>query len=162
MTKSDKISWVTGGVVAAFTIAGSWLAIQAAKLRNYTIKVSGVKVQKLALNRINMNVFFDFTNPSAISIRLREQEYDVYINDMYLTTLVNRAENVIRAKATSEIGVNLDINPVEILQRLKNPQAIASLAGQSRLKIVMRIRVRFGIFTIKLPPNTYEETISLT
>lgn len=163
MTKGEKRSVYIGAAIAALVATGSWLWVQVNKLMHYQIGFKGVRINKISLQRIDMNLFLSFTNPSALTIRLKEQEYDVYLNDVFITTLVNRAENVLKAGATDLIGLNVNFSPAEFIAKMKgNPAQLLNLAGKLKVKIVMRVKVRFGFFSVRIPEYTYEENLSLT
>jgi len=160
LSKKQYAAIIIGGLLLSAGAYAVWLTQQAKKLVKYGIGFKSIKIKNVSLNNINFDLFLDFTNTSDLTLKLREQEYDVYINGVYLTKLVNRATNVLKPNQTSVLGLNVDLDTKEIAKRFKmNPLALANIGGNSDVKIIMRVKLKLGFFNIQLPKYTYEDKL---
>ena len=145
--------WVLGGIiVAAVGATAVYVSKQVAKIMNYTLTFKTIKVNKMTRDTLDFNVYYDYTNKSDIDIKLASQEYDVYINDVYIQTLRNYTENVLKANAVSELGFNVNLNLPELDKKIRvNYFNMITDPKKVKIRIDMKWRVRFGIF--KIPVN---------
>lgn len=155
--KTKKI--VIASVIGAVSIAGALAYLQYKKLMNYVIKVNKVLVKKISMNLIDIDLYLNFTNKSDIAFTIVGQKYDIYLNNVFVTKIENKAPNEISAKGTSVIGLNVSFNPKEVSRKL-GPQALTILSDTSklRIKIDMKLKVKLWFFTVNIP-YTYEDTL---
>lgn len=144
--------WVLGGIIAAAVGATAvYVAKQVSKIMNYKLTFKTVKVNKMTRDTLDFNVYYDYLNKSDIDIKLASQEYDVYINDVYIQTLRNYSENVLKANAVSELGFNVNLNLPELDKKLKvNYFNMIADPKKVKIRVEMRWKVRFGIFKIPI------------
>ena len=89
-------------------------------------------------------------NNSNIDINLSFQDYDLYVNGTFITTMTNYIENTLKANSVSPLGFNIKINLPDLDKKLRltyftmiaDPKAV-------KLTIIMRWKVRFGF--VKIP-----------
>jgi LEA14-like dessication related protein len=155
--KVTKKQLIWGGVIALLGVGGVWLAKQIKKIQDYTLTFKKIKVNGFSKEFLDFNVFYDYKNNSDIDINLSEQEYDVYVNGTFITTLKNYAENTLKAKSTSSLGFNVRINLPELDKKLR-VSYFDMIAQPKEVKIttVMRWKVRLGF--IKVPVKYTWET----
>ena len=84
--------------------------------------------------------------------------YDVFIQNVYVTTLSNANETTILPAETSTIGLNILLNPEQVLKSMPNPLLSILDFKNLPLKIVMRFKINLGLFAITIP-YTYEGAI---
>ena len=94
---------------------------------------------------------------------IESQEYLVYINDIFVSKVINVIQTKVVGKnvnnGISVIGVNVKFNPKEVLKKLSlSPIELATSPGKIRLKVDVKLKVKFWIFTINIP-YMYESTI---
>lgn len=150
MNPSNK-KWLIGGaVVAGLAVTGVWLSSQIKKIMNYTLAMSKIKVNTVSVKILDFNVYFDYTNNSDIDVKLAEQEYDIYINSQYITTLTNYSENILKANAVSQIGFNVRLDLPALDKKLKTNYVKMLLDPKAvEIKIDMKWKVR--LWFIKIP-----------
>jgi len=157
-----KIIWGTAIVTTgiALTLAGRWVYQQLKKMEDYDLDFEKLVVKDFNRNKIVMDLFMKFTNRSNLSVTLAKQEYDVYANGIFLTTVKNESPNTIRANSTSSIGAPIVINPSEILAKgILNPLELFTTPKKLNIKIVMKYKVRILFFNVPIPEILYEDTL---
>jgi LEA14-like dessication related protein len=158
MTSTQK-KYIIAGAIGVVTIAGALAYLQYKKIMNYVMKFTRAKINNISLNNIDFNIYISFENKSDLTFTIRQQEYDVYINDVFLTKIVNYAPNVIKANSVSEIGVNISANPKEVWSKIgKNALNLLMESEKIRIKTVMKMKVKVFFITVTIP-YTYEGTL---
>lgn len=151
MALTKRTKWIIGGVVGATAIAGFIYIRKLIKdLQNFTLAFKKIKVNKFDTSNLDFDAFYDYTNNSDLKINLASQKYDIYINDVYVTSLVNNKENVLLPHATSPLAFNVKLNLKEVHEKVKLSYAKMILEPKYVLiKIEMHWKVRLGF--IKIP-----------
>lgn len=148
--KVTKKQLIWGSVIAVLGVTGIWLAKQIKKIQDYTLEFKKIKVNSFSKEFLDFNVYYDYKNNSDIDINLSEQEYDVYVNGTFITTLTNYAENVLKAKSVSPLGFNVRLNLPDLDKKLRvNYFKMIAQPKEVKLDVVMRWKVRLGF--IKIP-----------
>ena len=141
--------WSVIGVAVAETAI--YVTKQVKKMMDYTITFKSVKVNKFSLETLDFNAYLDYKNNSDIDIRLAEQEYDIYVNNVFITTLKNYKENVLKANSVSELGFNINLNLPELDKKLKvNYFKMVAEPKSVLIRVEMKWKVRFGLFKIPI------------
>jgi LEA14-like dessication related protein len=141
--------WSVIGVAVAGTAI--YVTKQVKKMMDYTITFKSVKVNKFSLETLDFNAYLDYKNNSDIDIRLAEQEYDIYVNNVFITTLKNYKENVLKANSVSELGFNINLNLPELDKKLKvNYFKMVAEPKSVLIRVEMKWKVRFGLFKIPI------------
>jgi LEA14-like dessication related protein len=103
------------------------------------------------LDTLDFNSYFDYKNNSDIDIKLSEQEYDIYVNEVYITTLRNYQENILKANSVSELGFNINLNLPDLDKKLKvNYFKMIAEPKAVKIRVEMKWKVRFGLFKIPI------------
>lgn len=161
MFKNKKtIYYIGAGAVVLAVIA----YIQYKKFMDFELTFNSVKINKLNLSSINIDVFFNFINKSNIEVKLESQKYDIYFNDIYITTATNNLGNLVKANSTSVIGANINITDLKSIVSKFKGQGVLNLLtnlNTSTIKIVEKIKVKvYGIpYTVNY---TYEIPLGKT
>jgi LEA14-like dessication related protein len=149
---------LTAGVAGYF--AYKWIEKQLIKMEDYELDFQKLVVRKFDKNQIIMDVFMKFTNRSNLAVTLTEQEYDIYANGIYLTTVVNKAPNTIQANSTSSVGARIDFNPAEIIAKgILNPLELLKSPKNLKIKTVMKYKVKVLFFSVPIPEIVYEDSL---
>ena len=104
---------IVAGVIAAVSITGALAYLQYKKLMNYCIGFNKIRLNKISSTNADIDVFINFKNQSDLKIEIQSQEYNVYMNDAFLTKASNAKPQVIEPKSTSVIGINVKFNHFE-------------------------------------------------
>jgi LEA14-like dessication related protein len=149
MALSKMQKWGLGIGVAVLGVSAFYVSKIAKRLQDFQLNFKKVKVTKFTKDALDFNVYFDYVNKSEININLASQEYDVYINGVYITTMSNYAENVLRAKSTSPLGFNVKLDLPKLDQKIRTSYFDMITDPKSVLiKIDMKFKARVGIFKI--------------
>jgi len=148
LSKTQKFGIWTG-VVALLGYTAFKINKLVKQLQDFELIFKKVKVNKFNTKTLDFNVFYDYVNKSPITINLVSQEYDIYVNDVYVTTMKNYAENVLKANATSPLGFNVLIDLPSLDEKIRKSYYDMLLDPKSvKLTFDMKFKARFGFINI--------------
>jgi LEA14-like dessication related protein len=157
--KPEVKKWLIVGGLGVISIALAAAYLQYKKLMNYTIKLKGFKLKTITPQLINFDLFINFSNNSDLKFVISDQEYKVYLNNQYVTKLVNSNDVVVQAKSTSVIPVNIQFNPSEVL-KLLGQNALTILASPQKIIVKVDVKLKVALYGIKFSiPYVYESTL---
>lgn len=150
--KISKKTAIWGGVIAVLGVTAVWVSKQVKKINDFTLTFKKISVNKFNVKELDFNVFYDYKNNSDIDINLSSQEYDVYVNGTFITTMTNYAENTLKATSTSPLGFNCKINLPDLDKKLRLSYfSMVAQPKEVKIRVVMKWKVRLGF--IKIPVN---------
>lgn len=156
MTTNKKIA-LWGGAIALLGYTAFWLNKQIKKLQDFKLTFKKVKVNRFNEKELDFDAFYDYTNNSDIDIHLSSQEYDIYVNEVYATTLKNYAENTLKANSVSPLAFNVNLKFADLDKKLRvNYFNMVTQPKEVKIKIVMKWKVRLGF--VKIPVSYTWET----
>lgn len=132
------------------------------KLIGLTFDYKNTDVNKLNLKEISLTMNFVCTNPSNFNFTIKNQVYDVFLNDTFIRKVGSSAETEVYANGTSIIPANIYITTKEVLKLgAENLAGFITEEGRKkmRLKVVGTFDVKTPIFTIKKLPFFFQDTI---
>jgi LEA14-like dessication related protein len=148
LSKTAKYG-IWAGVVALIGFSAIKIKKLVTQLQDFELIFKKVKVNKFNTKTLDFNVFYDYVNKSALTIKLSSQEYDIYVNGVFVTTMKNYAENVLKANETSPLGFNVSINLPELDQKIRASYYNMILDPKSvKLTFDMKFKARFGFINI--------------
>ena len=159
---NKKVIWVSAIVAlgAVSTVAGIWLYRQLKKMEDYGLDFKNIIVRKISTTEFIFDLYMIFTNKSNLGVTLAKQEYDVYANNVYITTVKNNTPNDIKAKSESEIGMRVNVNPIELVSKIGlNPIELITSPKKINIKLVMKYKVKVLFFDVSIPEIIYEDTL---
>lgn len=157
---ASKKKYIITGVIALVTVSGAYLYWQYNKLMEYAIKFAGIKIKNASLTNVNFDVFLTFSNASNLTFAISEQEYEVYLDNIFLTKISKPTKQPISAKSVSPVTVNVDFNPSKIGKEIKG-QAANLLLNMLNASIRVEVKLKIELWNfIKIPvPYIYKTTI---
>jgi LEA14-like dessication related protein len=141
------------GTISIFA-AGAYLQIK--KMTNNVIGFNKIQIKKISLNLIDFDLFLNYTNNSDIKFTLRKQTYDLFINNVYITTISNSMDNVIGKNSVSVIGMNVAFNPKDVWKKLN--LNLLSDTSKIMIKLDMKMKVKVGFISVTIP-YVYEDSL---
>lgn len=156
MAKIEK-KWIIAGAIGIVTIVGAVIYLQIRKIMQNTFSYKSVRVKSLSGGVFDFDVFFNYFNKSDVTFTLKKQTYDIFINNVYITTLSNVLDNVVKANTTSTIGVNVNLNMKEISKKISGLNLLSG-GDKTLIKLDMKFKVRVGFITFTVP-YVYEDTL---
>jgi LEA14-like dessication related protein len=155
--KIEKRLWITG-LIGLISVTGAYMYYQVNKVLSYTLNFKGVKNVTFNNKTLNFTIWYEYTNKANINVTLADQQYEVYINGQYLTTLTNFVPNTLIGSQPSIIDVNVKLT-ADDFKKLKLNYAQLILAPKTvEIKTVMKWKVKYGIFKF---PVTYPYILNL-
>lgn len=156
-----KKRYFVAGAIGLVTVAGALGYLQYKKIMNYSLAFKGMKNVKLTKDSLSFNIYYDYTNKADIDLTLQEQEYDIYVNDVFVTRLSNYAPNILVGGKTSEIGIAVNLDLKDISKKLGTDIYVKALTDPKNviIKTEMKWKVKLLGF-IKIPVK-YPYIVSL-
>ena len=155
MTKKQKI---IAGSIAAVSVIAAIAYIQVMKALKYVLTYKTFKVNGISKKAIDLDVFFTLKNPSSLTYRITQINYDVYVNGLLITKVKNDNDQKVMPRTTSDITANVQIPVEEISKKLKkNWAALILFPEKLNIKLVLNLKVRYGILGFTIP---YTETMN--
>jgi len=140
MFKNKKVWYYIAGGVA---VLGVLAYIQYKRLMDFELSFNSFKLNKLNKDEIDANLYFNFLNKSSLAVDIISQKYDIYINDIYITTATNQINNVVKPKATSIVGVNVKLTDwTKLITSQSNLLSVLSSLTNLNMKVVEKIYVK--------------------
>lgn len=148
MAKLSKKQWIVAGAAAVVSIglAGIYLQKQVKKALTYNYKFSRFKVNKISFNQINFDLFYNLTNPSKMKYVIQSITTKVHINNVEIADIANYRQQEIKPESTTEIGVNVEIEPKELAAAVGQSWAtmLRNLDKIGNTKITMDLEIKIG------------------
>lgn len=140
MFKNKKVwYYIAGGVVALGILA----YIEYRRLMDFELSFNSLKLNKLDKNEIDANLYFDFLNKSSLSVDIISQKYDIYINNIYITTAENQINNIVKPKGKSIVGVNVKVKDwTKLITSQSNLMNVLNSLNNLNMKVVEKIHVK--------------------
>jgi LEA14-like dessication related protein len=162
----DKISKIKIGLgivlIGTTAYVLNYILKQLRLLTNTKFDMVGTTVNKVSVKEINVTLWWKVTNYSDLSFVVKEQVYDIYINDQFIKK-VGYAEPVdVLAKGTSRIPTYISFTPKEVFNiGLDNLGGFLVKEGRKtlKLKVVGDFTIQTKIYTAKKIPFEFSDTI---
>jgi len=97
-----------------------YLKKQSEILKEFTWKISAIKILKVSKNEVAMDVTFLFTSSADIEAKIERIYLDLYLQGKNVGYISEDKSFIIPAKGTSAIPLHISINPQAIFQDLVN------------------------------------------
>ena len=80
------------------------------------MKYSNFKLRSINLDGVSFDVFFNVNNPGMLAVTVAEQDYNVYINDTFISRIISTDDQEIRANGTSPISFLINVKLSDLLK----------------------------------------------
>ena len=159
MLSNTAKKYLIAGVIGTITIAGALAYLQYKKLMNYVIKVKSGVIKTITANLLDLDLTLDFENKSSIAFEIKSQEYEIFIDNKFISKINNIKPVFIKAKSNSDIFVNIKVNPTKVGSKFKIEDLNKLLDLQNiKIKVIGKLKVKLYGFPVNIPFN-YETTI---
>jgi hypothetical protein len=143
--KIEKRLWITG-LIALVSVTGAYMYSQVMKVLDYTLTFRGMREVKFDKTGVSFKILYEFKNKANIDITIAQQEYEIYINNQYLTTLTNFAPNILTGGSPSLIEINVKISADDFKKVKLNVAQVLLSPKSVEIKTVMKWKIKYGIF----------------
>ena len=145
--------------LGVISVALGYAYLQYKKIMDYTLGLKSMKIKSSSAKSIDMDLVLNFTNKSNLSFDIKEQYYEIYANDVFISKMSNNTLNKIKGNSTSPININVIIDVPKVLAILKTSW-LTILADTSKLKIRVPMKLKIGFYGINVSvPYVYENTL---
>lgn len=151
------------GTISILAIAGIYGYQQQALLRQMKVSLDGAEFDNISMRNITMRLRLKFNNQSAISIAVKEYNFDVLLNNQPAIKIQSPGPGFIAANTESVNQLTVRFDPIEVLGRVFNSQQIlALLFDYSKLLITITgiISVEHAGIGIKKIPITQTSSVA--
>jgi hypothetical protein len=167
MEKGLKKTLIVSGVLGGLTVFGYLFYRQILKAIEFAIEPKSVKSLGSSGRTMKLLVTMGVKNPSDLKFILKNQEYDIYLNGIFIARLENANSQIVYPQSVSTLQLTVDINIDDLLTKLDvvsgttiadKLNVVANLR-QQRLKLVSKLDIKYGILPaipIEIP---YEDTL---
>lgn len=147
-----------GGIVVGAGGASYLLYRNVVKALSFQIKKSKIELVSKDGKNYKFKVFLKLSNPSSLKLKLTNQEYDIYLNDVYILRLKNDGIQILQPKSVSELVFDLNLNEDDLYDKIMvatgatiidKLKFITNLMGQT-LRLDSKLSVKWGILP-KIP-----------
>jgi hypothetical protein len=156
MVKNKKL--LIAGIIGAVSITGAYLYLQVSKILSYTLNFKGIRNVTFDKTSVKFQIFYEYLNKANIDITLAQQEYEIFINGQYLTTMTNFAPNILKGGSPSEIVINVNLTADDFKKVKLNLAQVLLRPSSVEIKTVMKWKVKYGFLKF---PVTYPYIVSL-
>lgn len=151
MDKSKK--YIPLLIILAIVVLISYLFWQVRLLAKSKWTPAGYFVKSLGLDKISLYLFFNLNNKGDISLTVAEQNYNIYINGMFVSNVQNPADTTIYANSESRLPFLIDVKTNDLLKAgINNVSALVDKAERDKIKVKIA-----GVLTIKFGPMTVKK-----
>jgi len=163
LDKITKIKIGVGVVVIGLTaITLNYLLKNLRKLANIGFDIKTIKLNTLSLKEVSFTIQWIIKNPSDFSFVVKNQVYDVFVNNKFVKK-VGAVEDVdVLANGTSLLPTNVFLTTKEIINLgIENVDDLITESG--RKKLILKVKGTFDIktalFGLKKLPFEFEDSV---
>jgi hypothetical protein len=132
------------------------------KLVHLKFEFKGTDVNAINLKELSLTMKWLVINPSDLNFIIKNQVYDVFLNDTFVRKVGSSAETDVYGNGTSIIPTNIYITTKEVLKL-----GVDNIAGfltdegrkKTKLKVVGTFDVKTPLFTLKKLPFEFQDSI---
>jgi LEA14-like dessication related protein len=123
--------------------------------------ISGVVIKKIDAKEINFTLIFKITNAGDLGITVKNQVYDVYINNTRVSTITNKTPLKIKANSVTSFPLDININPTDLSKVLNINTLLAGMSNKNKLIFRVNGMFSFSAGMLKIKDFTFEQTFTL-
>jgi hypothetical protein len=132
------------------------------KLVRLKFQFKGTNVNAINLKEISLTMNWLATNPSDLNFVIKNQVYDVFLNDTFVRKVGSSAETDVYGNGTSIIPTNIYITTKEVLKL-----GVNSISGflteegrkKTKLKVIGTFDIKTPLFSLRKLPFEFSDTI---
>ena len=132
------------------------------KLVRLKFEFKGTDVNTINLKELSLTMNWLVTNPSDLNFVIKNQVYDVFLNDTFVRKVGSSAETDVYGNGTSVLPTNIYITTKEVLKLgVNNIAGFLTEEGRkkTKLKVVGTFDVKTPLFTLRKLPFQFSDSI---
>ena len=135
-----------------------YFKVQSDLLMQYEYKIAGVKVRKLSLNELSLDLSIQFTSKSDIEAKIKKIFLNMYVEGKKVGFITETKEFVIPARGSSIVPLFISVNPQFVLKNLTDIALGIGKAKDVRFSIDGYADIKSGFISTTVPIK-YETTL---
>lgn len=148
LTKLQK--WGIAGALLGLASVGLYLKVQFSKIYKARWFVGGVKNLKIAADKVSFILLYNIDNKSDLSVLVSEQNYDIFINGVFVSKVSNPTDVKIISHGVSSIPLYVNFAPRDIiLAGVINLNDLIKDKANIGIKIKGNLSLKAGIINLK-------------
>lgn len=149
ITKTQR-NWLIVAGLGLITTVVVYITRQYNALINAGKKIVGAKVHSMTLTKVNVTVFVEIENKGDLSVDITGQDYNVYVNDTYVSNIKAKEEIHINSNGKSVLPLNIEFNPSQVLlTSLTNLTSIMSDKSKVMVSVRGGLSLKSGALNVK-------------
>jgi hypothetical protein len=152
LTSKQKI--ILAGSAALLVGVIYYFYSQAKKAYDFCYKVKKLKILKLNRAFTSLEITFDFQNKSKLEFMVTSQDFDVFINETFVTKIQSKQVSALRPESWSPLTTIINFNPDEVFKSVKSIEFLKNMLGGTdkiKLKVVGKVGVKSGVVSATIP-----------
>lgn len=149
-------------VISLTAITLNYILKNVRKLVNLKFDYNNTDVNKINFKEISLTMNWKCTNPSDFNFTIKNQVYDVFLNDTFIRKVGSSAAVEVYGRGTSIIPTNIYITTREVI-KLGADNVAGFLTEEGRKKTKLKVSGTFDVktplFTFKKLPLVFEDTL---
>lgn len=132
------------------------------RLVHITFEFKDVDVNKINLKEISLTMNWICKNPSDFNFTLKNQVYDVFLNNVFVGKVGSSQEIEVYGRGTSIIKTNIYITPKQLINLgIDNLSSFITESGRKKttLEVKGTFDVKTPLFTLRKLPFEFKDTI---
>jgi hypothetical protein len=132
------------------------------KLVQMKFAYKGTTVNAINLKELSLTMKWLVTNPSDLNFTIKNQVYDVFLNDKFVRKVGSTAETEVYGRGNSIIPTNIYITTKEVAKLgLDNVAGFLTDEGRkkTKLKVVGTFDIKTPLFTLRKLPFEFKDSI---
>ena len=149
-------------VIGLTALTMNFLLKNIKKLVNLKFDYKDTDVNKINFKEISLTMNWKCTNPSDFNFTIKNQVYDVFLNDTFIRKVGSSAETEVYGRGTSIVPTNIYITTQEVLKLgADNLAGFLTEEGRkkTKLKVIGTFDVKTPVFTLRKLPFFFQDTI---
>jgi len=149
-------------IVGLTALTLNYLLKNIRKLVFLTFDYKSVDLVKVNLKEISFTLNWICKNTSDFNFTLKNQVYDVFINNTFVRKVGSSEETEVYGRGTSIVKTNVYITTTELLKfTTENLSSLVTEAGRkkTKIKVIGTFDISTPLFTLKKLPFYFEDTI---
>lgn len=151
---------IFGGLAIAAISLYAYFKRQYNLLYNSCYAITGGVIHSLGLDKVKISLFFKIVNESDLTIEISNMDFNIYVNNMFVTKIVKNPPQTLLSKSDAVIKLDVEFNPADLLRAgLSSIEPI--LYDKEKLVITTKgtFSAKTGIVTLKKFPFSYDITL---
>lgn len=149
-------------IVGLTALTLNYLLKNIRKLVFLTFDYKSVDLVKVNLKEISFTLNWICKNTSDFNFTLKNQVYDVFINNRFVRKVGSSEETEVYGRGTSIVKTNVYITTTELLKfTTENLSSLVTEEGRkkTKIKVIGTFDISTPLFTLKKLPFYFEDTI---